>query len=305
MPRTSSPKILPAADQAVWLEWAAATRSPRLDPAHPAFRPFRDAGIHLLGQDILREKFHAGTPCSPTHLLWVVTRGSVTVDSGEGPRLLGKGQMALCPALRPHWVRLDSGTARGLWFHLLRIPRWQHLTNAGPGIHPAPLAAEMEWLLEHCLRECASVDFGASRNALHYAEILAVLLEREMAVFGQRHTGPASVTRLDGLWGEVIRQPEAKWSVARLARGAGTSTRELHRLCADLYGIGPMGLVTRIRMDRAMELLLATDRKLDDIAGEVGYATAHAFSAAFLSHVGKRPGSFRGKNHPAPTPPSS
>jgi AraC-like DNA-binding protein len=49
-----------------------------------------------------------------------------------------------------------------------------------------------------------------------------------------------------------------------------------------------------------MELLLATDRKLDDIAAEVGYATAHAFSAAFLSHVGRRPGSFRGKDPSLP-----
>jgi transcriptional regulator GlxA family with amidase domain len=50
-------------------------------------------------------------------------------------------------------------------------------------------------------------------------------------------------------------------------------------------------------MARAMELLLATDRKLDNIAVEAGYATAHAFSAAFLSHVGRRPGSFRVKNY--------
>ena len=159
----------------------------------------------------------------------------------------------------------------------------------------------MEWLLEHCLRECVSTEFGANQNALHYAEILAVLLEREMAIFGPRHTEQAPVTRLDVLWAEVIQRPNEKWSVAKLARGAGTSSRELHRLCADLYGIGPMGLVTRIRMDRAMELLLATDRKLDDIAAEVGYATAHAFSAAFLSHVGRRPGSFRGKHHPTTT----
>jgi AraC family transcriptional regulator len=297
MPRTSFQKIPPAADQATWLEWAEATRSPRMDPANPAFRPFRDAGIDLLGQDILKEKFHAGTPCSPTHLLWIVTRGSVTVDFGEGPRVLEKGQMALCPALRPHWVRLDSGAARGLWFHILRIPRWQHLSNAGPGIHASRLAAEMEWLLEHCLRECAATEFGAGQNALHYAEILAVLLERELAAFAPRRAEQAPVTRIDSLWGEVILRPNAKWSVASLARGSGTSTRELHRLCADLYGIGPMGLVTRIRMDRAMELLLATDRKLDDIAAEVGYATAHAFSAAFLSHVGRRPGSFRVKNH--------
>jgi AraC-like DNA-binding protein len=296
MSRPSLQQVPTTADQAAWLEWAEATRSPRLDPGNPAFRPFRDAGVHLLGQDILREKFHAGTPCSPTHLLWIVTRGSVTVDFGEGPRVLEKGQMALCPALRPHWVRLDSRAARGLWFHILRIPRWQHLSNAGPGIHPSRLAADMEWLLEHCLRECASTEFGASRNALHYAEILAVLLERELAVFGPRRAEQAPGTRIDSLWGEVIRHPNEKWSVARLARGAGTSTRELHRLCADLYGIGPMGLVTRIRMDRAMELLLATDRKLDAIAAEVGYATAHAFSAAFLSHVGRRPGSFRAKN---------
>jgi two-component system response regulator YesN len=71
------------------------------------------------------------------------------------------------------------------------------------------------------------------------------------------------------------------------------SARELHRLCAKLYGIGPMGLVTRLRMDRAMELLHSTNRKIEDIADEAGYSSAHAFSEAFLKHVGKRPGGFR------------
>jgi AraC-like DNA-binding protein len=160
----------------------------------------------------------------------------------------------------------------------------------------------MEWLMEHCISECESHEFGAGPNALHYAEILSVMLEREMAVFGLRPKEQPVLKRLEKLWVRVLKDPGEKWNVDLLSAAAGCSSRELHRLCASLYGIGPMGLVTRMRMDRAMELLLSTQRKMDDISCEVGYSTAHSFSEAFLAHVGTRPGAFRDAGRDPRTP---
>lgn len=294
MPSRSQPRITPFIKDAAWLEWSDATRARALDPEHPAFRPFRELGLRVLGEDLLKDRFFAGTPCSATHLVWIVIRGSVSVDFGQGPVVLEKGRLALCPAIRPHWVRLVSKSARGLWFHLHRVPRWHHLSGAGPAVRIARHAGEMEWLLDHCLTECGSAEFGAGHNALHYAEILAVMLERELAVFGPRPKEQPLVSRLESLWAEIMGNPGGRWTVSTIADTVGASTRELHRVCADRYGIGPMGVVTRMRMDRAMELLLTTDRKIADISHEVGYRAAHAFSETFLSHVGKRPGAFRG-----------
>ena len=278
---------------AAWLDWASASRCLQIPAEHPAFRPFQAMGVRCLGQDRLKERFIAGTPCSPTHLVWMVTHGAVEVDLGTDTVLLKKGCMVLCPALRPHWVRLATRAARGIWFHFHRQSRWQHLSSAGPAVRPSPRAAEMEWLMEHCISECESREFGAGPNALHYAEILSVMLERELVIFGPRPKEQPVLKRLEKLWGRVLKNPGEKWHVESLATAAGCSSRELYRLCASLYGIGPMGLVTRMRMDRAMELLLGSHRKIDDISREVGYSTAHAFSEAFLAHVGTRPGTFR------------
>lgn len=287
---------------AAWLDWDSATRCIQIPPEHAAFRPFQIMGVQSLGQDRLKERFTAGTPCSPTHLVWIVTHGSVEVELGAETVLLKKGSMVLSPALRPHWVRLATRSARGIWFHLHRQTRWQHLSSVGPAIRPSPRGAEMEWLMEHCISECGSNEFGADPNALHFGEILSVMLERELSVFGPRPNDQPVLKRLEKLWGRVLRNPGEKWNVNRLAATAGCSSRELHRLCASLYGIGPMGLVTRMRMDRAMELLLASHRKMDDISREVGYSTAHAFSEAFLAHVGTRPGAFRDANRDPRTP---
>ncbi len=297
MSRLLSSPSPPVPKDAAWLDWGCASRCVQIPQEHAALRPLHAMGIKGCGQDRLKERFAAGTPCSSTHLVWMVTHGAVEVDWGVETHVLEKGSMVLCPALRPHWVRLHTRTARGLWFHFHRQPRWQHLSSAGPIICKAPRAAEMEWLLEHCIAECTSNDFGAGPNALHYAEILAVLLERELSVFGPRPKEQPALKRLEKLWARILRNPGEPWNVERLAAAAGCSSRELHRLCASLYGIGPMGLVTRMRMDRAMELLLAGHRKMDDISREVGYATTHAFSEAFLAHVGTRPGAFRDSAH--------
>lgn len=292
-PRFAPTKAGPAVKDAAWLDWSGETRSIRLESSQAAFRPFRDLGVRLLGIDRLKGTFHAGSPCSSTHLVWMVTRGTIEVDWGDGLRAVGKGEMVLCPALRPHWVRLASNSATGLWVHFERVPSWQHLSKAGPGVHRIRNAARIEGLLEQCIAESGSTEFGAARNALDFARIVAVMLERELIFLGKRNAEQPVISRLETLWAAVMEHPEAPWTVSKLASAAGTSARELHRLCANLYGIGPMGLVTRLRMDRSMELLLATDRKIEDIATEVGYTTAHAFSTAFLSHVGKRPGRFR------------
>ena len=297
MSRLLSSPSPPVPKDAAWIDWSSTSRCVQIPPEHAALRPLHAMGVRGFGQDRLKERFSAGTPCSSTHLVWMVTHGAVEVDWGAETHVLEKGSMVLCPALRPHWVRLHTRAARGLWFHFHRQPRWQHLSSAGPIICKAPLAAEMEWLLEHCVAECTSNDFGAGPNALHYAEILAVLLERELSVFGPRPKEQPVLKRLEKLWARILRNPGEPWNVERLAAAAGCSSRELHRLCASLYGIGPMGLVTRMRMDRAMELLLAGHRKMDDISREVGYATAHAFSEAFLAHVGTRPGAFRDSAH--------
>jgi AraC-like DNA-binding protein len=65
-----------------------------------------------------------------------------------------------------------------------------------------------------------------------------------------------------------------------------------HRF-AQCFGLGPVAWRNRRRIDRSIPLLLGTERTLDDIAGEVGFANAFHFSRVFKHVTGIAPDPFR------------
>ena len=58
-----------------------------------------------------------------------------------------------------------------------------------------------------------------------------------------------------------------------------------------------MTYLTRWRLTLARDLLRAADTPIAEIAHEVGYRNAYAFSTAFKRHIGATPSEFR-RYHP-------
>jgi transcriptional regulator GlxA family with amidase domain len=101
--------------------------------------------------------------------------------------------------------------------------------------------------------------------------------------------------RLRILWERVAVRLGADWTLARLAQEAGYSNEHLRRLCRRQLGRSPMHQVTYLRMRRAAELLVTTDRTIEAIAEEVGYHNPFVFSNAFTKWIGWRPSEYRRK----------
>lgn len=99
--------------------------------------------------------------------------------------------------------------------------------------------------------------------------------------------------RLWNLWKKVELDLRYDWALAELAEKACLSEEHLRRLCKKQLGRSPVQHLTFLRMQRASELLAATDDKIDVIASEVGYATGSHFSNAFAKWVGVRPTEYR------------
>lgn len=98
---------------------------------------------------------------------------------------------------------------------------------------------------------------------------------------------------LSELWQQVRQHPRHTWSVDRLAAEMGCSAGHLHRLCTRHADTTPMRMVTHIRLDHAAALLHGSDFTLSQIADAIGFATAPAFSDAFVQRFGQRPGAWR------------
>jgi AraC-like DNA-binding protein len=83
------------------------------------------------------------------------------------------------------------------------------------------------------------------------------------------------------------------WNVEVLAEAAGVSCPHLHHIVRERFGVSPMKLVTRLRMERAQEWLIIYDAPQRVIGEMVGYQNEFAFLVAFKRFSGVTPKEFR------------
>jgi AraC-like DNA-binding protein len=81
----------------------------------------------------------------------------------------------------------------------------------------------------------------------------------------------------------------APWTVAQLAREAALSRSAFFERFSRAVGVAPMEYLLRWRMAKARNLLRRQDGNVADVAAQVGYGSASAFSVAFTRHVGMSP----------------
>jgi AraC-like DNA-binding protein len=82
-------------------------------------------------------------------------------------------------------------------------------------------------------------------------------------------------------------------TMERLASLVHLSEKHFCKKFKTAYGVPPRSYLVALRMQRASELLLATDMKVKEIAASVGYPSQLAFSDAFFHHYGVRPTEYK------------
>ncbi|MCD7058499.1 AraC family transcriptional regulator [Pelagibacterium xiamenense] len=91
----------------------------------------------------------------------------------------------------------------------------------------------------------------------------------------------------------AIRRMHAKpgrgWTVAELARESALSRSGFHARFASAVGMAPMEYLTAWRLALAKDLLRRREASVGEIARQVGYRSASAFSVAFTRDVGVTP----------------
>lgn len=91
----------------------------------------------------------------------------------------------------------------------------------------------------------------------------------------------------------MFSHPQKPWTLPELAALCHMSRATLIRHFETATGHSPAELLLQIRMARAMQRLLQSQRSAAAIAEEVGYQSEAAFQRAFKRHLGLTPAKFR------------
>lgn len=138
----------------------------------------------------------------------------------------------------------------------------------------------------HCPRPCGADDV--------YAESAAEFLTTHLLTLGrhERLPGPESAAVRAGI--AVMRERLGEpLTLADIAAEVHLSVYHFVRVFRGATGETPHRYLTRLRIERARELLTGTDLTIGQIARRCGFVSPGALSTAFLGQVGVRPSVYR------------
>ncbi|MBA3710029.1 MAG: AraC family transcriptional regulator [Planctomycetes bacterium] len=261
----------------------------------PSAVVLKDLGIHLGGISDLRRDYEIGRPDTTFHTVIYTVSGSGWCEAEGCPPSVGPGDILVLPAGNSYGYGIAADSWRILWFHITDgRGLGQALHRRKPAVHGTAHVARIEAAMEGFLAEARGTDPEAVRATGLHAELISCYLSRELA--SDLDPRAAAIRqRLQKLWDDVDGDLRHPWSVAVLAGRVHESQINLYRLCAKHFAVKPMEMVTRLRMERARQLLRETDEPLKRIADWVGYHNEFAFSTAFKRATGTSPRDFRKK----------
>lgn len=241
-------------------------------------------------------------------LAWV---GDMT--NPEAPRaLIRAGEVLLVPPNTPHSYGADEKNPwTPLWFHAIG-PRVARLLaelkvtsqpHKGRLSEPALVKNSIERINELRRRGCGRPVLleSAALAELAFARLYAEACLEPVSSVLQPELSKRSPERLQKLEEAVAFLHEnyrREISLAETAEACHVSQSWLCHTFPEHTGFSPLGFVIHLRLHEACRLLATSDRKLEDIAGSVGYADSFYFSRLFKKHLGLTPSDYRREYSP-------
>ncbi len=95
----------------------------------------------------------------------------------------------------------------------------------------------------------------------------------------------------------VDREYASELSLDDIARRVASSRRQLQRAYAEIGHTTFREHLTRVRMEKAAEMLSRPGMTVREVARRVGYRQPAQFAKAFRRHLGVAPSDYRGERH--------
>jgi AraC-like DNA-binding protein len=279
-------------------------RSPALGYEAPEAAGFVRCLAHGFPTPLARWHFHDEYEL---HVI-VATSGKAFVGDWIGP--FQPGHVVLCGPRLPHnWISLDlpeGGVAeRDLVIQFAHAPI-AHAAEQIPELAAAlPMLERSRHGIEFFgLEEASRVHWQRVRRAQgieRFAAFCAFLAELAACtdyrllsnVQLQGEEGDAELDQINAIVDRITGDVAQPLAAADVARDLGMSESRFSRFFRRATGNTFTDFVNRIRVNRACQLLMESDRRVTHICYEVGFANVANFNRRFLEIKGMTPSEFR------------
>ena len=248
---------------------------------------------------------------------------TVLVAGGAEAGLMGAAASGL-----PEWLRQVSGASRRIgsictgafllgWAGLLDGRRatthWRGCERLQQLFPNARVNADAIYAFDGVYTSAgvtAGIDLALALVAEDLGDGVAAEIARDLVVYLRRSGGQSQYSRI--LAAQAAASPRLstvlQWTaeqldkpikVSDMAARAGMSERNFLRLFAKEVGSTPAQFLTRIRVERARDLLERSDWTLERIAERSGFGSIDSFQRAFKAMLGTSPSVYRARFSPA------
>ncbi len=155
--------------------------------------------------------------------------------------------------------------------------------------------------IKHALEEMRTIgvekrSFYQERCQLLFSQILMQLLSRQHDKLACR-TGVSERVATTSVGRALLAYIHSHYDTTvggtDIAAALGFSYRYVTRCAVADFGVTPLQLVHAVRIEKAKERIVSSDRELKEIAFEVGFKSIHHFGRTFKKVTGMSPGAWR------------
>ena len=122
---------------------------------------------------------------------------------------------------------------------------------------------------------------------------LFLKLSREIENGGEVGINMETKEKLRYLRGHMFSHLREPWTVERMAEEVGLSQSRFFTVYKSFYGISPVSDLIRAKMNSAENMLLFSERRIDERAEMLGYQNITHFIRQFKKENGVSPSAFR------------
>jgi AraC family transcriptional regulator, arabinose operon regulatory protein len=239
-----------------------------------------------------------------THLIFACLRGRgwVRGDPAAPIQSVEPGDVVWLPAGQAHAYGADATRPWTLTYaHFAGVEAEAWMRHGGwRGVSPELIRLPGGRVDELRLdRAYAALEGGY--DVLRQVEAAAAL-RSALAVLGRlvAETGPARSARgrVVAARDRIRQEPAAAYRLGELAAEAGLSVPRFSQLFREIAGTSAIDYLLRVRIQRACQLLAATDATISEIAAEVGYDDAFYFTRCFRRVMSLSPRHYRSGRGP-------